>query len=167
MARDRKEEKSRVDGSKIPFDPSKSTRGNVPPSPTVASSVTSNPLRSGPCDRIFTSVSNVLEEYIIHLGDYSQPLLKRCVECRLHWHSEFIGAVCRSWSRMLTSLFFFLCRKWICARRVNVSAHRMKRTEWKTSANAENMSVYYQYCEEVGGRGLDFYISRIIFAFDI
>lgn len=32
-------------------------------------------IRYEPYDRIFTSASNVLEEYIIHLEDYSQPLL--------------------------------------------------------------------------------------------
>lgn len=83
--------KKRVNGSRGIFDPSKSARETSRRPPFPYHHCLSPPIRCELCDRIFTSVSNVLEEYIIHLRDYSQPLLA-LRPYRLRHCSEFINS---------------------------------------------------------------------------
>lgn len=52
--------------------------------PFLSLSLLSLPIHCGPYDRIFTSVSNVLEEYIIHPGECDVSRCSRYIHMALH-----------------------------------------------------------------------------------
>lgn len=67
----------------------------VSPGNVVSSSLPlaflSPPIRCGPYDRIFTSVSNVLEEYIIHSREVTASRYSHYIHAALHRHAGLVN----------------------------------------------------------------------------